>query len=205
MLFSSTAAQAFLLTLVGTALAGPIDLEPRAEKVIIGYRTASEAEAKQMNKFKTIVYDSKKAKGGKQNGDGVYLSQKLGEWPRSHLTDHYCVIRADKTKVEKAAKAWIKQDVEWNEKAVAKAITTLDKKAKPGKTLRLSKIKGKNYLQMVVPKGMVGTNLKLTHTKGALGFEAECKTEEEWNKGTKPADVNWKSGIFTKNFKGTAQ
>lgn len=180
-----------------------------------------------MNKFKTIVYDSKKAKGGKQNGDGVYLSQKLGEWPRSHLTDQYvfysflslsilqspcidpicsyCVIRADKTKVEKAAKAWIKQDVEWNEKAVAKAITTLDKKAKPGKTLRLSKIKGKNYLQMVVPKGMVGTNLKLTHTKGALGFEAECKTEEEWNKGTKPADVNWKSGIFTKNVKGTAQ
>lgn len=114
-------------------------------------------------------------------------------------------MRADKAKVEKAAKAWIKQDVKWDEKSVQKAIKDLDKKAKPASTLRLSKIKGKSYLQMVIPKKMVGTNLKFTHTKGSLDFEAECKTEEEWNKGSKPADVDWKSGIFKKNVKGSEQ
>ncbi|KAI1840297.1 hypothetical protein JX265_009350 [Neoarthrinium moseri] len=204
MIFSSTVSKVIALAMVSTSLASPLDLQPRGDRIVIGYRTVSKAEADSIRKAKTIVYDSKLSSGGKQNGEGVYLTSELGQWPPSHLDDEFCRVTADKDKVEKAKKAWIKQDVEWNEDAVAKAIKDLEDDWKAKQVLRLSKVKGKSYLQLVIPKDMVGHDLIVHHTRGDLDFEAECRPEAKWTQADHQ-NIDWNDGPFEKNVKGDKQ
>ena len=123
------------------------------------------------------------------------------------MNGRWCHVWADKNKVRKAKKAWIPipAPTAWTEENAAEVIKELEDDWKPKEVLRFSRMSGTaNYLQLLIPKGMVGHDLLVHHTKGDLDFGAECKPISAWNTADQP-EVNWRDGVFEENVKGDPQ
>ncbi|TQN65308.1 hypothetical protein CSHISOI_09860 [Colletotrichum shisoi] len=127
--------------------------------MIIGYRTAIEEEALQINEknkpFRNPAFDNRPGCG--MIGNGIYLTSDPAWWHGSAFkVNWYCVFEADEDLLKKASKIWIPQSYEskrfcrsskskdlWGggEKTVAKYIRKSN--LNPAETLRFS------YLQSV--------------------------------------------------------
>ncbi|WDK19628.1 hypothetical protein CGRA01v4_10915 [Colletotrichum graminicola] len=144
-------------------------------RMIIGYRTASEEEATQINyknrPFRDPAYDN--FPGGSQIGNGIYLGSEPAGWRGSPIKRNwYCVFKADKDLFMAAPKLWIPQyykrkrllgrskSIElwgFGEKAIAKYIRKF--KLNADGTLRFSYIEAHgSQLQMVIPTKMANAN-----------------------------------------------
>jgi hypothetical protein len=98
----------------------------------------------------------------------------------------FCAIFAELESLNSASKAWVPQDVWWNEAKVEgylKNLGGLD----PAKTMRMSVIDGlPDTLQMLIPPALIGKN-------GGMGFSTICnenvealgEAEVEYEKWTK--------------------
>lgn len=98
-------------------------------------------------------------------------------------SSRYCIITANKAKLDAISKAWIPEN-EWFDKTKGeKKIEAYLKQlhVDPKQTLRLAKIKGVNELQMLIPPALIGGKKK--DDRGPLDIYAKC-TEKP---GTGPA------------------
>ncbi|PYH88620.1 hypothetical protein BO71DRAFT_131630 [Aspergillus ellipticus CBS 707.79] len=167
MFISTTKILSVALAITSYVSAAPVDLVERASNTIIGYRTVPKERGEAYNKAGTVVWYPA---SGVQLGDVVYLSPGAGEWAGG-ATSMYCVIHADTTKWAAAKKAWIPETA--NGETLWYKPTNIDKYLKdtlhkaPDETLRLSKISGKEDLQLGIPKKMLGKT-------GDLGLTASC-------------------------------
>ncbi|KAE8366756.1 hypothetical protein BDV27DRAFT_155646 [Aspergillus caelatus] len=175
MLFPYAKLLALALTFT-SAIASPIDVEARDEldkratHVVIGYRRVHPKQAEIYAKAgETLVLDKEVPVA--QLGQGVYTSQERDGWPAN--ADHwYCIITANKAKLDAISKAWIPEN-EWFDGKGEKKIEAYLKQlhVDPKQTLRLSKIKGFNELQMLIPPALIG---KKKNDRGPLDIYAKC-------------------------------
>ncbi|KAI8631214.1 hypothetical protein F5Y19DRAFT_24382 [Xylariaceae sp. FL1651] len=196
-MFSSSVTQFLTLALVGLAAATPVQLKPRSQQVIVGYRKVSSSQAARYNSAGTLTDDGNLI--GTQIGSGVYTAHARDLWP-GNAGDWTCVITMDSDALDRVSKAWIPQTFggqklwDTGDDTINNWIRgVLDDSWDPAKTLRLSIINGMGYndVQMVVPPGLLNSN------GGALGITASCKE----NKDDIPnVDVNYDD--WQNNIKG---
>ncbi|KXH66751.1 hypothetical protein CSAL01_06142 [Colletotrichum salicis] len=81
-------------------------------RMVIGYRTAAEEEAVQINEKNTPFRDPAfhNLPGGSQIGNAIYLGSEPAGWRGSPTKKNwYCVFKADEARFNAAAKVWIPQ------------------------------------------------------------------------------------------------
>ncbi|KAF7586500.1 hypothetical protein BBP40_008782 [Aspergillus hancockii] len=192
MVFSTAKLVTLALTLASSVVAFP--LETRDTNVFIGYRRVHPDQAKIYNNLGTLNYDRKPI--GIQLGDGVYTGQTRDGWP-ANPTYWYCIISAEKSKLDPVSKAWIPPKAGdktlWhNEKNINDYIKGLDSKWDPSKTLRLGSIEGlEEEGQMVIPPALIGGKKK--GDLGPMGIRAAC-TAPDKKPGSEKIDYgSWKN------------
>ncbi|KXH36373.1 hypothetical protein CSAL01_13297 [Colletotrichum salicis] len=169
-------------------------------RLIIGYRTASEEEALQINEkntpFRDPAFDN--LSGGSQIGNGIYLGSEPAGWRGSPIkVNWYCVFKADEDLFMAASKIWIPQYYQskslfgsskskelwgYGEKAIAKYIGKFN--SNPDKTLRFSYIEAHgSQLQMVIPTKMANAD--------SLDFFAKCFETRAELLAYEDESVNW--------------
>ncbi|KAI1397313.1 hypothetical protein F4819DRAFT_503496 [Hypoxylon fuscum] len=160
------------LTLLGSVSASPIILSERDSSVIIGYRTVSEQQAQNYkNAGNTLTPDPNQI--GTQIGTGVYTTPGPGQWPGSQ-NSWYCTIYADPNQLNKVSKAWVPEQYNgktlwYDNDAVNDYIKELESSWDPARTLRLSKVSGReDILQLAIPFNLLNQN------GGAMNFKTTC-------------------------------
>ncbi|KAK2050345.1 hypothetical protein LZ31DRAFT_572221 [Colletotrichum somersetense] len=195
---------------------GFLSITTQAENITIGYRTASQAEALEINRrnrpFRDPEYDWDWLP--LQIGNGIYLGPKPASWGGSPMkVNWYCVIKADEHLLKATPKIWIPKyddskshstDSEperlWasNEHKIAEYIRTFD--LRPDETLRFSYIASRgDELQMLIPTKLANADSlglfgKCFETRGELlAYENDVINWEEWNIEGNPGepDERW--------------
>ncbi|KAI3324342.1 hypothetical protein HD806DRAFT_65927 [Xylariaceae sp. AK1471] len=178
-MFSPSLAQVLTLALAGLAAAAPVQLKPRSQQVIVGYRKVSAQQASNYNNAGTLTDDGNLI--GQQIGAGVYTAHSRDLWP-GNAGDWTCVITMDSDSLNRVSKAWIPESFggqklwDTSDDNIGKYIrAVLDDSWDPAKTLRLSIINGFAYndVQMLIPPALLNSN------GGALGITASCKENKD--------------------------
>lgn len=113
----------------------------------------------------------------------------------SDIILRFCVILADSKALDRVSKAWIPESYEgtrlWDKlDKIDEYIKTLEGSWNPAKTLRLSRIAGReDWLQMVIPPGLMNPN------GGGMGISASCKENIDELPDTTVNYDDWKNNI----------
>ncbi|KAG8169859.1 hypothetical protein KVR01_000604 [Diaporthe batatas] len=197
MYFTTAKTLAVVLALAGSVQPSVIPLTQRAP-FYLGWHASTKEKIDEMKAADTMLFLGNSQPGKNQLGDGVYMSDKLGDWGSSGKV--VCLFAADESKVRAASK------VKYPEKNRAgKPIqwlwTNFENDAKKGKNihayfedvgadlktaLRLSD--WDNGLQLKIPETMVGESNPLGITI------VECADFDKRNEmENKNVVVDWKS------------
>ncbi|KAI9055276.1 hypothetical protein LZ554_000238 [Drepanopeziza brunnea f. sp. 'monogermtubi'] len=172
-------------------------------RIVIGYRTVNEEEARATNEnnmpFRPSSYDSDDAIA-KQLGHGYYLTNQPGGWPGSpRRKNWYCAVEGAVKPLREVSKIWVpkyyEQEIEFakyqttnlwagNETLILDYIKSWLPDIDAKKALRFSYIHrfGMN-LQMAIPTDMINDN--------ALDFHAQCFETVDELMGHESETVDW--------------
>ncbi|KAI9055926.1 hypothetical protein LZ554_000861 [Drepanopeziza brunnea f. sp. 'monogermtubi'] len=129
---------------------------------VIAYRTVSKEEAESINELERPYRDIEFDAFADSNplGNALYTVNKPAGW-QAKDDDYYCVIKADREKIQRASKVWVPKMPSSNavEEHVLQYIESLRVVPDPWKALRFSHISEPGGdLQMAIPTEMVNNN-----------------------------------------------
>ncbi|KAI1402501.1 hypothetical protein F4819DRAFT_275346 [Hypoxylon fuscum] len=201
MIFSNLFTPA-ILALATSVAAIPLQLQERGEQIVIGYRRCAKEQAEDYIKAGTVTYDASFPDWGKQIGAGTYTTPGRDDYePMADPDSWYCVISADKDRINDVSKAWIPKISPfdgktklWNqnkEDNINKYIKQLEDSWNPEKTIRMAYIAGAKTptYQLLIPP-------KLHNDQGgALGITVKCSAKKDDIKDTRVDYDDWKDNI----------
>ncbi|KAK1995637.1 hypothetical protein LX36DRAFT_724979 [Colletotrichum falcatum] len=191
-MLSGYVSQVFLFLVLGL-----LPITTQAKKITIGYRTAAQEEALEINRrnrpFRDPAYDWDWLPS--QIGHGVYLGQIPAGWLGGVTVNWYCVIKADEHLFRAAPKIWIPSKLGsttskpfeiWGEKEPEIAQYVRESGLMPDKTLRFSYIRVHgDALQMVIPTKLANAD--------TLGLFGKCFKNKQELLAYENEVLNWRN------------